>query len=382
MRSKSILGLAIVVSFVGSASSSFGVVASFQGLGDLPGGLFSSSPHGVSANGSVVVGESKSAAGGGYGEAFRWTLSTGMVGMGDFPGGVFKSEADGVSADGSVIVGEGYFTNGVEAFRWEDGVMTGLGFLPGRDHSMARGVSADGSIVVGRSLLTEHTPTSGSEAFRWENGVMEGLGDLPGGYFYSIALDVSADGSVVVGHGKSALGDEGFRWENNMMTGLGDLLGGAFSSYANAVSADGTVVVGRSSSALGDYEAFRWENGVMEGLGDLPGGIFGSEAFGVSADGTVVLGMSHTGSTWEAFIWDGDNGMRNLKEVLVGGFGLDLTGWILHSANISDDGLTYVGNGTNPNGNPEAWIATIPEPTTLFLLGLGGMALLRKRRTL
>ncbi len=372
MRSKSILVLAMVVLFFASSPSSFATIASFQGLGDLPGELFSSSAYDVSADGSVVVGKSRSAQPIGNNEAFRWTLSTGMVGIGDLPGGNFKSEADGVSANGLVVVGEGYSTGGTEAFRWENGVMTGLGTLSGGT-SGARRVSADGSVVVGWSQSA-----LGTQAFRWENDVMVGLGDLSGGDFYSSALDVSVDGSVIVGCSKSALGDEAFRWENNVMAGLGDLFGGAFSSYANAVSADGTVVVGRSSSALGDYEAFRWENGVMQGLSDSPGGIFGSEAFDVSADGSVVLGMSHTGSTWEAFIWDADNGMRNLKQVLVRDFGLDLTGWTLHGAHISNDGLTYIGNGTNPNRDAEAWVATVPEPFTLLLLALGGV-FLRKR---
>ena len=60
--------------------------ASFQGLGDLPGGVFSSSAGGVSADGSVVVGSGTSA--NGY-EAFRWTQATGMVGLGDLSGGGF-----------------------------------------------------------------------------------------------------------------------------------------------------------------------------------------------------------------------------------------------------------------------------------------------------
>jgi probable HAF family extracellular repeat protein len=76
--------------------------ASFQGLGDLPGGSFYSRAYSVSSDGSVVVGSSESASGW---EAFRWTSGSGMSGLGDLPGGCFGSWAYGVSSDGSVIVG-------------------------------------------------------------------------------------------------------------------------------------------------------------------------------------------------------------------------------------------------------------------------------------
>ena len=49
-------------------------------LGELAGGEFRSSANAVSADGSVVVGYSNSAAGP---EAFRWTQSDGMQGLGD-----------------------------------------------------------------------------------------------------------------------------------------------------------------------------------------------------------------------------------------------------------------------------------------------------------
>jgi hypothetical protein len=48
--------------------------------------------------------------------------------------------------------------------------------------------------------------------------------------------------------------------------------------------------------------------------------------------------------------------------MLVDEFGLDLTGWTLTSAaGISDDGLTIMGNGVNPDGKSEAWIAVLPS---------------------
>lgn len=243
--------------------------ASFEGLGDLPGGFFESTALGVSADGFVVVGSSKNDT---TTEAFRWTASGGMIGLGDLPGGDFSniSVAQRVSGNGSVVVGRGESTSCLlEAFRWENGMMTGLGDLNAiQCQSSSMGVSGDGSVVVGRGLSQD--PNTGlirTEAFRWTatNG-MVGLGDLPGGTFGSQAFGISTTGLVVVGRGESNSGQEAFRWENGIMIGLGDLPGGEFKSDASDASGDGSVVVGRGETAAGE-EAFRWENGVMMGLG-------------------------------------------------------------------------------------------------------------------
>ena len=162
-----IISLAVVM--LSALTSPAAARQSFQGLGDLPGGIFFSHAHGVSANGSVVVGLSKGASGT---EAFRWTSGGGMVGMGDLPGGSFSSNAQGgVSADGSVVVGTGNIASGVRAFRWTSGGgMVSLGDLPGGIfHSIAGGVSADGSVAVGHS-----SSASGTEAFRWTSGGGDG----------------------------------------------------------------------------------------------------------------------------------------------------------------------------------------------------------------
>jgi probable HAF family extracellular repeat protein len=157
-------------------------------------------------------------------------------GLGDLPGGSFSSTATAISADGSVVVGYSYSGSGYQAFRWtSSGGMVGLGNLAGGSESLAYGVSADGSVIVGRG---------DSQALRWTSGSgMVGLGDLAGGAFNSAAYGVSADGSVVVGGSRSALGYEACRWTSGSgMVGLGNLAGGS-NSYAYGVSADGSVVV-------------------------------------------------------------------------------------------------------------------------------------------
>lgn len=101
----------------------------------------------------------------------------------------------------------------------------------------------------------------------------------------------------------------------------------------------------------------------------------------VSADGTIVVGVGNSASGSEAFIWDSVNGMRSLQSVLTEDFGLDLTGWTLNEAlGVSNNGLTIVGRGINPNGFLEAWIATVPEPCAFAFLASGGLVLTRRRR--
>ncbi len=335
-----------------SCSSGEAAAPSFQGVGDLPGGSFYSLALDVSGDGLVVVGTSVVSGSYPYDPqfgAFRWENGV-MTALGDLPGGIFESMAWGASADGSVIVGQAHSTNGYEAFRWENGVMSGLG------PREAYATSADGSVVVGM----------GGQAFRWENGVMSGLGDFPGGLFLSFAYGVSADGSVVVGYGSTPDDYLAALWQDGVMTALGSLPEGhASSSTSVGISADGSVVVGWSTSdASAWYEAFRWENGVMAPLQAWPGGFHTmSAAADASGDGSVVVGKCQItyDAPREAFIWTAATGVLELRDVLTA-LGLDLGEWGLHLAwGVSDDGLTIVGEGWSPNNADEGWIATLPS---------------------
>lgn len=347
--------------------------AMFMGLGDLPGGHIYSIAQSVSADGTIVVGTSSSNSGGATGyEAFRWTAREGIVGLGDLygPGNVL-STANGVCSHGPTIVGWSRSAATYprsEAFLWtpEDG-MVGLGSLPGgQAGSLAHDVSADGSVVVGHA----HYASGAAAACRWLAGEgMVALEDPPGSTLGSVAHGVSADGTVIVGR----RGHEAFRWTSHEgLVGLGDLPGGLLDSEALGVSADGATVVGTGTTAFGD-KAFRWteETGIVA-LGDLGGDAgFQSIALAVSADGSVVVGEggSEGPLAYDAFIWDGVNGMRLIRDWLEADFGVDLSGWKLSLAtDISADGLTIVGYGRNPDGNAEAWITRVPKPVRLLLM--------------
>jgi probable HAF family extracellular repeat protein len=185
----------------------------FTGLGFLGTGNVSDA-FGVSAAGSVVVGQSNTTSGGNY-QAFRWTHSGGMVSLG-FLGTGDSSSALGVSADGSVVVGQSNTTSGGndEAFRWtQSGGMVGLGFLGTGNFSDALGVSAYGNVVVGYSYTT--SGGSNREAFRWTQSTgmqsvtawLAAAGvTLPSGWSLTQAQATNADGSVVVGQGTDPAG--------------------------------------------------------------------------------------------------------------------------------------------------------------------------------
>jgi probable HAF family extracellular repeat protein len=334
--------------------------STFQGLDVLGGEDPYSYASGVSANGAVAVGASDSPAGT---HAFRWTSDGGMVDLGVLQG-YSTSYARAVSADGATIVGNlccsGFYPSLHQAFRWTSSGMIGLGFLAGDQSSFARDVSADGSVIVGYGS---------QEAFRWTTaGGMVGLGFLPGDTF-SEATAVSDDGSVIVGYSIGSGPAEAFRWtSSDGMVGLG-VLPGARGSVARDVSADGSVIVGYSSDETA-MTAFRWTHDEgMVALAPLSGWN-SMYADGISADGSVVVGAGsaqfETSPFYllgtSAFVWDASHAMRELSAVLLDD-GVDLAGWFLSSAtDVSADGSTIVGEGTDGTFVNEAWLATIAAP--------------------
>ena len=321
----------------------------FVPLGFLPGGSYSIA-RAVSADGSVVVGEAVTPSQPG-GEAFRWTPSGGMVGLGALRAfDTTMSTARGVSADGSIVVGVNSGPAGSVAYSWTQA--HGMVRISDVGNVGVYGVSADGSVVVGFGF--EHPPGT------------------------PVGLAVSGDGSTVVG------GTPAYRCAPACLT----LDGAGAASQANAVSADGSVVVGANSGSTGG-SAFRWtQSGGVKLLDTNPPSTFQfSQAMGVSGDGSIIVGQRDygvgvwpDGSSREAFIWTSTGGMRSLYDVLVNDYGLDLTGWTLDNAlAVSADGNAIVGEGLDPAGNVEAWLAFIPEPGT-GALELAGLVLLAASR--
>lgn len=363
----------IFTTFLFFTAGSF--AASFQGIGFLPGDAYSMA-HDVSGDGSIVVGSS------GYSyysreswRALKWQNNTITKLAGNDE--IFY-DATAISNDGTTIA-----VAGGDALTWRSGTISRLGDLPSSYiYSERYSISGDGSVAVGRIMTGDIDNVYFEEPLKWENGVMTTLGYLHEGDYFGRASGVSADGKVIVGYTGHVGISEAFMWQDGIMTGLGSLIpNDPFSlssiiSMATSISADGTVIVGSSHQTV-----VKWENGEIESLGMLSQ-TFGSTAVDVSADGKIIVGYCNFNDDEAlAFIWDETNGMQNLQDLLVDTYGLDLTGWKLSKANaISADGTTIVGQGIDPHGNYQGWVVTIPEPATMLLFGLGGLVLRRKYR--
>jgi uncharacterized membrane protein len=283
--------------------------------------------------------------------------------LGDLPGGQIRSIAESVSNNG-VIVGSGRPPESTQvAARWTDS--TGWQALSANDgiFSWAHDVSADGSVIVGRI-----GGGRGSQAFRWtEAGGIVFLGDLPNGNQERQASGVSADGNIVVGSAFTSAGFEPFRWTAATgMVGLGSLPGviPVTVSHTVSISANGLVIVCYSvvnSDPVAVERGFRWtqETGLVE-IPKAPGiPNIGFAPTAVSGDGSIILGRK--------LIWDAVNGTRLLENVFIHEYGLaqDFAGWTgLTATGISANGRVIVGNGSNPDGNNEAWVVKLDQATS------------------
>jgi probable HAF family extracellular repeat protein len=361
-----LMGTAIVLATVATAVPA----ATFTWLGDLPGGDTYSAATAVSANGTVVVGYSGSANGE---EAFRYENGL-MTGLGDLPGRTpFESRPASVSADGAIVAGtSGRYggTHEPQAFLWSSGVLTGLGYLPSSHSSpvsFGSDLSDDGSVLVGSS-----SADNGVTAVVYRNGAWEDLGIFPT-YADSYGSAISPGGEVIAGFGLGEYDIYGkaFLVRDSVITPLGNLPPGERQSEVLDISAGGTVLVGitvLSGDVWEYYEAFRFTDATMTLLGFLPGGE-NSFATGVSADGAVVVGASDAvipnGAGNLAFIWTAAQGMRMLHDVLLTqrAVGFKRNTWLSSATGVSADGLTIVGFGSRAGFQRiQAWVAVLDSP--------------------
>ncbi len=247
-------------------------LGNFGGFGDGANNSVSSA-YGVSADGSVVVGLSRTTSGKTH--AFRWDATNGMVDMGSLQGQ--SSRANAVSADGTVLVGwdddspdvPQYAPSRRAAIWWQglERLLHPFGWI-----GEATATNISGTIIVGKS--SPASIASIGHGYLWTAlGQVEDLGALPRGFTpnqqeeedRSVALAVSDDGSVVVGASGYKPPTDAFLWtpETKMVklsdylrkSGIKGVVGWTLLS-ANSISPDGAIIAGTGISPSGQVQGW------------------------------------------------------------------------------------------------------------------------------
>lgn len=311
--------------------------AYFLGLGNLAGSSGFSFAYDVSGDGKVVVGEASVSSTNSSG--FRWTAASGMQPL-DMP------FAETTNADGSVIAGAGY--------RWT--ASGGSKFLQGIPAEVDPFTIQIGNISSsGTTLVGVYGSSPNLVAFRWDapNGPATQLTEL------LTAVAVSADGSTILGTAKNS---QAVLWHGAGSVTLIPAQPGEARAYPMAITPDGTTAAVNSATAQLKFTPFIWS--AADGptlIGSLNGA--GGQTFvrDLTNDGRLAVGTGNIGSVTHAFVWTEPLGIFDLADWLVANGITGLAGWKLnHAEAVSADGRVFVGRGTNPSGNPEGWVVTLP----------------------
>ncbi|QQE12102.1 hypothetical protein JD969_01105 [Planctomycetota bacterium] len=380
MRIKSSLSCAILASIVFTTQTN---AATFQGIGDLY-----QSPHGntglstitaLSADGKTFAGLDGTFSSSNfyyteYTEAFIHHPDQTVTPLGFLDDNNPISFATGISANGQVVIGESKLNGKKTAFRWS--ADQGMTTIISDFESTTRDISSAGNFIAG-SIFIDNI----ARPFRWSPQDGTTLLQTPSGsLFNGTAEAMSNDGSIIIGIHRSD-NEQAFRWTADQgMQILENLNPTNPNTQAKDISGNGQYIVGSSTS-----NAVRWSpDGSIQIIDSLENA-HNSFALATSYDGSTVVGGAYlTDSSMNAsgFIWQENIGTQSIASFLTNiGLTSEIQDWELQIIwDISDDGLTIAGEGINPDGNYEAWIATIPEPTSLILLSLTTLPLLTRRK--
>ncbi len=263
--------------------------------------------------------------------------------------------------DSNVVVGEylpgnpAFFI--VEAFKYSDGVVTGLGYLSSSSYSSAHAINRLGQIVGESST---NSTASVIHAVLWDNGTKVDLGVLSGNYSSANAINNSG---IIVGESsvEGTTNTQAFIYTNSIAP-LGTL-GGDYSS-AKRIN-DAGVVVGESTEVTGgvtNLQAFIYQNGSMTSL-SAQAAALGADSSSASAINNLgqIVGYLGFGQLTQAYLFDGSN-MVILNQYIPASSGFTN----LSSADGINDKGQIIGSGTLANGDYHGYLLTPSKPWILL----------------
>ncbi len=288
--------------------------------------------------------------------ACLWDPATGRRDLGSITGYEGPSYARGINSSGKVVgFSEDFSATFTRGFIWNSTAgMQSLEPFSGWDYSIAYAIN-DSGIVAGESWKGDALQQRRACIWDPASGVIDL--DPTGIYDYSYARDINNAGKVIGGFDGG-----GFVWDfTNGMQSL-EALGGEYGKAVPLAINNIGQIVGRTSVGpyWSPYHAYLWDP--VEGILDL--GTLGEDqwsvATGINDLGQVVGHSYSSADSVRAFIWDEENGMQEL--------------------NLSLGGNRTLPQAINDSGQIVGY-SEVPEPATMTLLVIGGLAMLRRRRS-
>jgi probable HAF family extracellular repeat protein len=249
------------------------------------------------------------------------------------------------------------------AFRWEDGVLTDLGAIPGANTSQGTAINEKGWIagLLQNGNTDPITGFAATDSVLWKGKEMTNLGTL-GGY-QSLATSVNDVGEVV-GFSTvpgpidpySFLGQSihTYYWHNGKMQDVGTL-GGPDALAAIAHELQG-IVFGSSftnnipnpTTGVPTYHPFLWKDGHMQDLGTLGGTLCCQESVVANSRGQLASDSTLAGDlTSHPFLWD--KGKLIDLGTLGGDYGF------VHNLNENGDVVGYADDPVSGMNHPFLW---------------------------